>query len=64
MFTVYCRHAHSDLKSTAAFLYFIERSTIMLTWTYIIVLDIFFYYIHIIEIPTNKGANSYKNNNN
>ena len=60
MFTVYCRHAHSDWNSTAAFIYFIARSTIMLTWTYIIVLDIFFYYIHIIEIPTNKGANSYK----
>ena len=38
----------------------------MLTWTYILVLDIkgkhnfkLFYYIHIIEIPTNKGAHSY-----
>jgi len=39
----------------------------MLKWTYIIVLDIQgknnlqpFYNIHIIEIPTNKGENSYK----
>jgi len=39
----------------------------MFTWNYIIVLNIKrkhnfkqFYYIHIIEIPTNKGANSYK----
>ena len=39
----------------------------MLTWKYIGVIDIkekqhfkLFYYIHIVEIPTNKGANSYK----
>ena len=39
----------------------------MLKWTYIIVLDIsgkhnfkLFYCILIIEIPANKGANSYK----
>ena len=40
---------------------------IMETWKYMFVLDIrgkhnfkLFYYIHIVEIPTNKSANSYK----
>jgi len=39
----------------------------LVEWNYIIVLDIkgkfnfiFFCYIHIVETPTNKGANSYK----
>jgi len=40
MFTVLCSHAHSDWQSTEAFLYVIGKSNIMLTWTYIIVLDI------------------------
>jgi len=39
-FTVCCRHAHSDWKSTGAFFYVIRKSNIMLTWTYIIVLNI------------------------
>ena len=50
---------------TEAFLYVKGKSNIMLKWTYDIVLDMLkktqsqtFYYIHIIEIPTNKGANS------
>jgi len=73
MFTVLCRHAHSDWQSTEAFLYVIGKSNIMLTWKYIIVLDIkgkhnfqLFYYIYynqIVEKPTNKGANSYKHFN-
>ena len=29
MFTVLCRHAHSDWQSTAAFLYVIGKSNIM-----------------------------------
>ena len=31
---------HSGWQSTAAYLYVIGKSNIMLTWTYIIVLDI------------------------
>jgi len=67
MLTVLRRHEHFDWQSTKAFLYVIGKSIIILTWTwtYIIVLDISektqfqtFYYIHVIEIPTNKGANS------
>ena len=69
MFTVSCRHAHYDWQSTQVYLFVNEKANVMLTWTYIIVLYIlgkhnfkpFYYmYIHIIEIPTNKGANSYK----
>ena len=68
MFTVLCRHAHSVWQITEAFLYVIEKSDIMYTWTLILLFLTFkentisklFYYIHIIEIPTNKGANSYK----
>jgi len=52
MFTVLCRHVHSDWQSTEAFLYVKGKSNI-------IVLD----NLHIIEIPTNKGANSYKHKN-
>ena len=40
MLTVLCRHEHSEWQNTAAFLYVIRKSTIMLTWKYIIVLDI------------------------
>jgi len=39
MFTVLCRHGHSDWQSTEAFLYVIGKFYIMLTWKYIIVLD-------------------------
>ena len=63
MFTVLCRHAHSDC--TEAFLYVIGMSNIMLTWKYIGGLNIkgkhnfkHFYYIHIVEIPTQKGEQS------
>jgi len=51
-----------------AFLYVIGKSNITLTRTYIIALDIKgttisnFLSIHIVEIPTNKGANTYKLN--
>ena len=45
--------------------YVIGKSNIMLTWKYIIVLNIKgkhnfkqFYYIHIVEIPTQKGEHS------
>ena len=62
MFTVLCRHALSDWQLTEAFLYVLGKSNIMLTWQYIFVLDIkekqdlkLFYYIHIVELPTNKG---------
>ena len=65
MFTVLCRHAHSDCQSTEAFLYVIGKSNIMLTWKYIGVLNIkgkhnfkHFYYIYIVEIPTQKGEHS------
>jgi len=59
MFTVLCRHAHSVIGT----------SDITKTWKYIIALDIkgkhnfkLFYYIHvhIVEISTNKRANSNK----
>ena len=47
--------------------YVIGKSNIMLTWKYIIVLNIKgkhnfkqFYYIHIVEIPTQKGEHSWK----
>ena len=65
MFTVLCRHAHCDWQSTEVFLNIIGKSNIMLTWKYIGVLNIkgkhnfkHFYYIHIIEIPTQKGEHS------
>ena len=66
MFTVLCRHSHSNWQSNAAFLYVLAESNIMWTWKYIIVLDIkgkqYFklYYMYIVEIPMNKRANSYK----
>ena len=64
MFTVTCGHAHSDWQITEAFIYVIGKSYIMLTWKYKVVLDIkgkhTVYHIHIVEIPTNKRANSYK----
>jgi len=40
MLTVLCRHVHSDWKSAEAFLYVLEKSNIMLTCTYLIVLNI------------------------
>ena len=65
MFTVLCRHAHTDRQITEAFLYVIGKSNIMLAWKYIGVLDIKgkhnfkqFYYIHIVEIPIQKGEHS------
>jgi len=39
MFTVLCRRAQSDWQSIEAFIYVIRTSNIMLTWTFIIVLD-------------------------
>ena len=69
MFTVLCRHAHSIWQSTESFLYVIGKSIITSTWTYIFAFDIeekqnlsLFYYIHIVEIPINRGTNSYKLN--
>ena len=66
MFAVLCRHAHSDWQSTESY-YVIGKSNIMQTWKHIIALDIkgkhnfkHFYYTHILEIPTNKGAKSNK----
>jgi len=54
-------------KSLKHFYNVIGKSNIMQTWTYINVLDIkgkhnfkVVYYIHIVEIPINKGANYYK----
>jgi len=40
MFTVLCRHVQSEWQNTAAFLHVIRKSNIMLTWKYIIVLNI------------------------
>ena len=67
MFTVWCRHALSDCQITEAYLYVIGKSYIMLTWTYTIILNIkgkqnfkHFYYIHIVEISTQKGEHSWK----
>jgi len=40
MFTVWCRHAHFDWQITDQFVYVIGKSNIMLTWTYIIEIDI------------------------
>jgi len=56
-------------KKTTMFtvLYVIGKSIIMLIWIYITVLDFkgklkftLFSYIHVVEIPSNKRANSYK----
>ena len=46
-----------------AFLYVVEKCNIMLTWKYIIVLNKktnfkHVYYIHNVEIPTQKGEDS------
>ena len=51
---------HSDWQSTEAFIYVIEKSNIMLTWTFKDIISYVLLYIHIIEIPTSKGANAYK----
>ena len=68
MVIVLCRHAHSDWQSTAAFLYVKGKSYILckhknillsLTLKETTILN-FLPYIHIVEIPTNKRANSYK----
>jgi len=40
MFTVWCRHAHSDWQSTGTHLFLIAKSYIMLTLIYTIVFDI------------------------
>jgi len=40
MVTVYCRHAHSDWQSTETVLYVKGKSSTVLKWTHIIVLDI------------------------
>ena len=51
------------------FIYVIGKSNIMLTWQYIIVLNFnikgmhnfkYFCYIHMVEIPTQKGEHSCK----
>jgi len=62
MFTVLCRHVHYDWQSTEAFIYVIGKSNNLLIWKYIGVLNItgihnfkHFYYIHIVEVPTQKG---------
>ena len=62
MLTILCRHAHSDWQSTAAFLYVIGKSVVCKQGTILLEKHTFklFYYIHIVEIPTNKRANSYK----
>ena len=56
MFTVWCRHAHSDWQITEVFLYVIRKSNIMFPWTYIIVLDIYgkHNFKHIIGIPARE----------
>ena len=67
MFTVLCKHAHSDWQSTEAFLYDIGKSNIILKGKYIIVLNIKEKHnfnkissIHIVEIPNQKGEYSCK----
>ena len=62
MFTVLCKHAHSDWQSTEAFLYVIGKSNIILKGKYIIVLNIKEKHnfnkissIHIVEKPNQKG---------
>ena len=60
MITVLCRHAHYDWQ--IAFLYVIGKSNMMLTWKYISGKHNFkhFNYIHVVEIPTQKGEHSWK----
>ena len=67
MFTVLCRHAHFDRQSTEAFLYVIEKSNIFKHVNILLSLTLkekqfqtCLLYIHIIQLPTNKGANYYK----
>ena len=63
IFTVLCRHAHSDWQSTEAFLYVIRKSNIMQTLSLTLKTKHnfkHFYYIHIVEIPTQKGEYSWK----
>ena len=62
MFTALCKHAHSDWQSTEVFLYVIGKSNIIQTRRYIIVINSkgkhnfkHFYYVHFVEIPTQKG---------
>ena len=64
MFTVLCRHAHSDWQSTEAFSMLLES---LILWKYIIVLNIkgknnfnLFHYKTVVEIPTQKGEHSWK----
>ena len=66
MFTVLCRNAHSDWQSTVAF-FMLQESLILCKHGNISLSLSFkentfqpFYYKHIIAIPTNKGAKSYK----
>ena len=52
---------HSVWQSTEALLYVLGKSDIILTQTHLRKTQFqMFYYKHIIEIPTNKGAHSYK----
>ena len=65
VFTVWCRHAHSVLQSPEAFLYVIGKSNYMLTYRHLLLSLTFkgnttVYYIQIVELLINKGANSYK----
>ena len=62
MFTFRCIHAYSDWSLSV-----IGKPNIMLTYNYVMVLGIkgnynfqHCVYIHIIDIPINNGANSYK----
>ena len=65
MFTVWCRNAHSGCQRTEAFLYVIGKSNYMLTYRHLLLCLTFkgnttVYYIQIVELLINKGANSYK----
>ena len=56
MLTVWCRHARSDWKSTEAFIVMIYYCPWHLRKTHFQTVN----FIHILEIPTNNGANSWK----
>ena len=60
MFTVLCRHVHSDLQNTEVFRYVIGKSNIIKTWNYISVLNIkgkhiFTIYILSKHLPTGRA---------
>ena len=67
MFTVLCRHAHSDWQHTEAFLYVIGKSNLCNQGNKLLALTLkgntiqnIVYYIHIVEIPTQKVEHSWK----